>query len=138
MFLGRLFSEITPKGSLINEIFIFPGYWVSRESFEATMKSLNLRGTGKLKCNAWTMSALVSPHCRRSTPLNLQELEREERRLIEILPRAEAYVINEILIHPGLEQTKFNIIKTKLTDQTTPYYQDQLTMLAYFATNKIE
>ncbi len=117
---------------------ISSGYWVSRESFEATMKSLNIRGTGKLKCNAWTVSALVSPQCRRLTSISVQELEREERRLIQMLPRAEAYVINEILIHPGLEQTKFNIIKTKLTDQSTSYYQDQLTMLAYFATNKIE
>jgi hypothetical protein len=101
------------------------------------MKRLNLRSVGKLKCNAWSVSAIVSPTTRDGQEVSSNDIEREERRLIGLLPRAEAYIINEILIHPGLENTKFNIVKTMVMDQSTSYFQDQLAFLGYFATNYV-
>lgn len=102
------------------------------------MKKMHLRSVGKLKCNAWTVSAIVSHKTYEGREVPLEIIESEEKSLIQLLPGAEAYVIHEILNHPGLEQTKFNIVKTYLLDESTPYFQDQLTFLAYFATNYVE
>jgi hypothetical protein len=120
--LGRLFNETYPKG-----------YWVSRESFESALKRKNLHSAGKLRSNAWTLSALVDPAA-------FSESEHEamvdfESKLINALSKAKLHIINGITNEPGTEDTIFHFVKVDLTDKSQPGYANQLAALGFFATN---
>ena len=126
--LGRIFSESYPKG-----------YWVSRESFESALKRKHLHGAGKLKSNAWTLSALVNP-----TPLKERfyspDQEEEalaslEADLINNLAREKDRIVNAIKAEPGTENAKFHFLKVDLTDENQPGYESQIAALGFFATN---
>jgi hypothetical protein len=142
-FLGKLFGGLDPKGNMQFQLYFFhdmepPGYWVSRESFDAGMKRKRILSTGKLKSNAWTVSALVSQTATDSIDCTEEEISQREKELIQMVSNAKEYVIAAIHSEPGLEHTKINFVEVNLMDQTLSYHENQLNALGFFATNKVE
>mmetsp|Transcript_9077 Transcript_9077/g.13652 ORF Transcript_9077/g.13652 Transcript_9077/m.13652 type:complete len:213 (-) Transcript_9077:154-792(-) len=125
--LGRLFGEVHPKG-----------YWVNRESFDSSLKRKGLRSAGKLKANAWTVSALVCPKTRDGRDVSEGLLTTTEKELIACIPIAREHIISTILEQPGLEHTHFNFVRVNLEDTSLPYHESQLAALGFFATNYVD
>lgn len=120
---------------------------MSRESFEAALKRMKLRDAGKLRQNAWTLSALVNSIGLKEilakidflSPLGpVQEeaiLAKLEADLIENLAREKIRIINAIQSNPGTENTEFHFVKVDLTNEQQPRYENMITALGFFATN---
>jgi hypothetical protein len=126
--LGKLFGESYPKG-----------YWVSKESFDSAMKRRRIH-PGKLKSNAWTLSALVNPTTLRDNDIRKyfspeQEddiLANLEAELVENLAKEKTRIIDAIRAEPDADNTEFHFVKVDLTD---PQGHDYIPALGYFATN---
>lgn len=116
---------------------------MSRESFESALRRKHLRSSGKLKSNAWTLSALVNAKALTENALGQHFSPNQEREiidtleaeLIENLDKEKARIINAIKTEPGTENSQFIFVKVDLTDQTQPEYENQIAALGYFATN---
>lgn len=130
--LGKLFGESYPKG-----------YWVSQESFDRAMKRRKVYYTGKLKKNAWTLSALVNDSTLKDNDIRRyfspgQEEEiiaRLEAELIENLAREKIRIINALKAEPGAEDAEFHFVKVNLTDENEPGHEGTIKALGFFATN---
>ena len=128
--LARLFSESYPKG-----------YWVSRGSFDSALTSKNLHDAGKLKKNAWTLSALVNTASLQdragfpSTKREEDKIKHIEEELIENLAREKIRILNAIQTETHLSSADIHIVKVDLTDVSQPGYHNQIAALGFFATN---
>ena len=114
------------------------GYWVSRENFDSAMKRKGIRSSGKLKSNAWTISALVSPTTKDRMICSDDDIAKFEGELIPMVSVAIDQVISAIRSERGLEHTKINHVEVDVTDSSLPYYENQLNALGFFATNHID
>lgn len=102
------------------------------------MKRKAIRSTGKLKSNAWTVSAVVSHTAKDNEECTEEEISQREAELIQMVSKARDCVIEAIRSEPGLENTRINFIEVDLTDRYLPYYENQLAALGFFATNYVE
>lgn len=132
--LGKLFGESDPKG-----------YWVSAEAFDSALKRKKIHYAGKLKRNAWTLSALVNVSemndGREKYFPSIQSMDEEvlianlENKLIEKLAREKVRIINAIKHELGATNIEFHFHHVDLTDESQPAYEPQIAALGFFATN---